>query len=56
MWAALKQYIANTALATMADRIHQAHAFFRNRSNDQNLTTTAPWTSPWLPDSFGQNY
>jgi transposase len=56
MWAALKQYIANTAPATMADRIRQAHAFFRNRSADQNLTTTAPWTSPWLPDGYGQDF
>lgn len=56
MWATLKQYIANTAPATITDRIRQAHAFFRNRTPDQNLTTTAPWTSPWLPDSYGQNF
>jgi transposase len=56
IWAALKQYIANTAPATMADRIRQAHAFFRNRSNDQNLTTAAPWTSPWLPEGYGQHF
>ena len=56
IWAVLKQYIANTAPATMADRIRQAHAFFRNRSNDQNLTTAAPWTSPWLPESYGQDF
>jgi transposase len=55
IWAALKQYIANTAPATMADRIRQAHAFFRNRSNNHNLTTAAPWTSPWLPDGYGQD-
>lgn len=55
IWAALKQHIANTAPATMADRIRQAHAFFRNRSNIQNLTTAAPWTSPWLPESYGQH-
>jgi transposase len=56
MWAALKQYIANTALATMADRVRQAHAFFRNRTPDQNLITTAPWTSPWLPQDYGQDF
>ena len=56
IWAALKQHIANTAPATMADRVRQAHAFFRNRTNDQNLTTAAPWTSPWLPKGYGQNY
>jgi transposase len=56
IWAVLKQYIANTAPATMTDRIRQAHAFFGNRSSDQNLTTAAPWTSPWLPDGYGRNF
>jgi transposase len=56
MWAVLKQYIANTAPATMADRVRQAHAFFRHRTPTQNLTTTAPWTSPWLPEGYGQNF
>jgi transposase len=55
MWAALKNTIANTAPATMADRIRQAHAFFRHRTPEQMLATTAPWTSPWLPDSYAQN-
>lgn len=55
IWAALKQHIANTAPATMADRIRQAHAFFRGRNHDQNLTTAAPWTSPWLPEGYGQD-
>jgi transposase len=56
IWAVLKQHIANTAPATIADRVRQAHAFFRNRTRDQNLTTAAPWTSPWLPDSYGQHF
>jgi transposase len=56
IWAVLKQHIANTAPATIADRIRQAHAFHRNRTNQQNLTTAAPWTSPWLPDGYGQNF
>jgi transposase len=55
MWAALKNWIANTAPATMADRIKQAHAFFRHRTPEQMLAATAPWTSPWLPDSYVQN-
>lgn len=54
IWAVLKQHIANTAPATMADRIRQAHAFFRHRTQQQNLTTAAPWTSPWLPEGYGQ--
>lgn len=56
MWAVLKQHIANTAPATMADRVRQAHAFFRHRTPAQNLTTTAPWTTPWLPDGYGQDF
>jgi transposase len=55
MWAALKNWIANTAPASMADRIKQAHAFFRHRTPEQMLAATAPWTSPWLPDSYAQN-
>ncbi|MEV0609443.1 IS630 family transposase [Polymorphospora rubra] len=56
IWAVLKQHIANTAPTTMADRVRQAHAFFRHRTPDQNLTTTAPWTSPWLPKGYGQDF
>jgi transposase len=56
IWAVLKQHIANTAPATITDRVRQAHAFFRNRTNDQNLTTAAPWTSPWLPNGYGQQF
>jgi transposase len=56
MWAALKHHIANTAPATMNDRVQQAHTFFRHRTHEQNLTTTAPWTSPWLPQGYGQDH
>jgi transposase len=55
-WAALKHHIANTAPATMADRIRQAHAFFQHHTRAQMLASTAPWTSPWLPPQYGQNY
>ncbi len=55
VWAALKAWIANTAHATMPDRVRQAHAYFRARTPTQMLTTTAPWTSPWLPDGYGQD-
>lgn len=55
MWAVLKHHIANTAPATMAARLRQAHAFFRTRTPQQNLATTAPWTSPWLPEGYGQD-
>jgi transposase len=56
MWAVIKHHLANTAPATMADRIRQAHAFFRHRTPEQNLTTTAPWTTPWLPEDYGQDH
>jgi transposase len=56
VWAVLKQWIANTAPATMTDRVRQTHAFFRNRTTEQTLTTTAPWTSPWLPEGYGQDF
>jgi hypothetical protein len=29
---------------------------FRNRSPDQVLATAAPWTSPWLPQGYEQNF
>jgi transposase len=54
--AGLKQWIANTAPATMADRVRQTHAYFRGRTSQQTLTTAAPWTSPWLPQGFGQDF
>jgi transposase len=56
VWASLKRAIANTAPVTMADRVRQAHAFFRHRTPDQMLATAAPWSSPWLPEGYGQNY
>lgn len=40
----------------MADRVRQAHAFFRHRTPDQMLVTAAPWSSPWLPEGYGQDY
>ncbi|KWW98047.1 transposase [Carbonactinospora thermoautotrophica] len=56
IWAALKHQLANTAPTTMADRLRQVHAFFRHRTPDQNLITAAPWSSPWLPHSYRQNF
>lgn len=56
VWAALKHQIANTAPATMADRLRQVHVFFRYRTPEQNLITAAPGRTPWLPDSYRQNF
>jgi transposase len=55
VWAALKDFIANTAV-TWPGRLRQARAFFRHRSPAQMLATAAPWTSPWLPKNYAQNF
>ena len=55
IWAALKAHLANTAV-TWTERIHQARVFFRRRTPEQMLATAAPWTSPWLPRSYPQNF
>jgi transposase len=56
IWAALKRQLANTFAATITDRVHQAHTFFQHRTDSQNLTTAAPWTSPWLPEGYGKDF
>ena len=55
IWAALKNYVANTAV-TWPGRLRQIHSFFRNRSPSQILDAAAPWTSPWLPPRYEQNF
>jgi DDE superfamily endonuclease len=55
IWAALKAYLANTAV-TWPGRLRQVHAFFRERSPAQMLTTAASWASPWLPKSYAQDF
>ena len=55
VWAGLKNYVANTAV-TWPGRARQIHAFFRNRSPRQMLDAAAPWTSPWLPAGYEQNF
>jgi transposase len=55
IWAGLKNYVANTAV-TWPGRLRQIHSFFRNRSPDQMLAAAAPWTSPWLPPGYEQNF
>ena len=37
-------------------RLRQIHSFFRARSPYEMLATAAPWTSPWLPPGYEQNY
>jgi transposase len=55
IWAALKNYVANTAV-TWPGRLRQIRSFFRARSPDEMLATAAPWTSPWLPPGYEQNF
>ena len=37
-------------------RLRQIRSFFRNRSPDQMLAIAAPWTSPWLPPRYEQDF
>ena len=55
IWGGLKDYVANTAV-TWPGRLRQIHSYFRNRSPGQMLDTAAPWTSPWLPPRYEQNF
>ena len=55
IWAALKNYVANTAVS-WPGRLRQIHSFFRARSPDEMLAAAAPWTSPWLPQGYEQNF
>ena len=55
IWGALKNYVANTAVS-WPGRLRQIHSFFRTRSPGQMLDTAAPWTSPWLPPGYEQNF
>jgi transposase len=55
IWAALKNYVANTAV-TWPARLRQIRSFFRARSPDEMLDTAAPWTSPWLPPGYEQDF
>jgi transposase len=56
IWGALKVALANSPTLTIAGRIRQVHAFFRQRTNAQLLATAAPYSSPWLPEGYGQNF
>jgi hypothetical protein len=47
--------VANTAVS-WPGRLRQIHAFFRARSPDEMPDTAAPWTSPWLPPRYEQNF
>jgi transposase len=56
IWGALKTSLANSPTLTIAGRVRQVHAFFRQRGNEQILATAAPHSSPWLPEGYGQDF
>jgi transposase len=56
IWAALKAWLANSPTLTIAGRVRQVHAFFRERTPAQMLATAAPHSSPWLPEGYVQNF
>ena len=56
VWGALKAWLADTPTLTIQGRGRQVHAFFRGRATAQMLATTAPSSSPWLPESYVQNF
>jgi transposase len=56
IWGALKAALANSPTLTIQGRVRQVHAFFRGCTPDQLLATAAPHSSPWLPDSYRQNF
>jgi transposase len=56
IWGALKAWLANSPTLTIQGRLRQVHTFFRQRSPTQILATAAPSSSPWLPESYMQNF
>ncbi len=56
VWGALTAWLANSPTLTIAGRVRQVHAFFRERTSAQLLATAAPWSSPWLPEGYGQDF
>ena len=56
IWGALKAWLANSPTLTIQGRVRQVHTFFRQRSPAQLLATAAPHSSPWLPESYMQNF
>ena len=56
VWGALKAWLANNPTLTIQGRVRQVHAFFRDRTPAQLLATSAPHSSPWLPEHYVQNF
>ena len=56
IWGALKAWLANNPTLSIQGRVRQVHAFFRQRTTAQMLTTAAPHSSPWLPAGYVHNF
>jgi transposase len=56
VWGALKAWLANNPTMTIQGRVRQVHGFFRQRTTTQMLATAAPYSSPWLPADYVQNF
>ncbi len=50
----MKTYLANAPVETMAGRVRQVQAFFRERGQGQRLRCASPFRSPWLPEGYAQ--
>jgi hypothetical protein len=56
VWGALKAWLANNPTLTIQGRVRQVHAFFRQRTTTQMLTTAVLHSPPWLPADYVQNF
>lgn len=56
VWGVRKAWLANHPTLTIQGRVRQVHAFFRGRTTKQMLATAAPYSSPWLPEGYVQNF
>jgi transposase len=54
VWGAMKTSLANSPTLTMQGRLNQVHAFFCSHTPARMLALAAPFNSPWLPASYGQ--
>ena len=55
VWAGLKNYVANTAV-TWPGRTRQIHALLPQPPTRPDARRRRPWTSPWLPAGYEQNF
>ena len=59
IWAALENYVANTAVTWLGGRLRRIPWLLPQPAAAHPamlLATAAPLTSPWLPPGYGQNF